>query len=163
MSRATSGDLLVGQTCSSMVTTTTQVILFVFTGLAFGFNPAGGIAGLLAGILVSCICALFAIGLGLLIGALVKTSGAAIGMSLTVVMIMAYFSGLFVPLEFMPPSLQQAAQIFPSYYANDAVKSLVARGASLLAPQILFDIAILGTFGGVIFLLGWLVFRRRYE
>ena len=78
-------------------------------------------------------------------------------------MIMAYFSGLFVPLGFLPACLQQAAQIFPSYYANDAVKSFVARGTSLLAPQVLFIIAVLGAFGGVILLLGWFVFRRRYE
>ncbi|HMF30119.1 MAG TPA: ABC transporter permease, partial [Candidatus Lokiarchaeia archaeon] len=67
------------------------------------------------------------------------------------------------PLDIMPPSLQQLAQVFPTYYANDAVKSLVARGASLLAPQVLMDIAIICVFSGVVYFIGWLVYRRKYE
>ena len=162
MSQATSGDILLGQTLGSMITAATQVILVVLTGMAFGFNPIGGIGGLLAALLVACLFALFAIGLGLLIGVLVKTEGAATGASLSVVMGIAYFSGLFIPLEIMPTSLQAVAAVFPSYYANDAVKSLVARGASLFAPQILLDIAIIGIFSGVLFLLGWLAYRRKF-
>lgn len=163
MSRATSADILLGETLGSMVTVVTQVILIVATSLAFGFNPVGGIVGLASGILVACLFAMFAIGLGLIIGALVKTEGAATGASLSVVMCVAFFSGLFIPLEIMPTSLKALATIFPSYYANDAVKSLIARGASLLAPQILLDIAILCIFAGVVFFLGWLAYRKKYE
>ncbi|HME56038.1 MAG TPA: ABC transporter permease [Candidatus Lokiarchaeia archaeon] len=162
MSRATSGDILLGQTFGSMVTAATQVVLLVATGMAFGFNPVGGIGGLASGILVACLFALFAIGLGLVIGVLVKTEGAATGASLSIVMCVAFFSGLFIPLEIMPTSLQAAATVFPSYYANDAVRSLVARGASLLAPQILLDIAIIFIFSGLVFILGWLAYRRKY-
>jgi len=163
MSKATSGDLLLGQTMGSMITSTTQVILVVGTGIALGFDPVGGIDGIAGGILVACLFALFAAGLGLIIGILVKTEGAATGASLTIVMIMAFFSGLFIPLEVMPSNLQVVAQLFPSYYANDAVKSLIARGASLFAPQVLLDIGVILIFSGIVFLAGWLAFRRKYD
>jgi len=163
MSQATSGDLLVGQTLGAMVTSVTQVVLIVLTGIALGFNPVGGVGGLAAATLVACLISLFFIGLGLIIGALVKTEGAATGASLSIVMIMAFFSGLFVPSEIMPETLQSVARIFPTYYANDAVKSLVARGASLLAPQVLLDIGIIATFSIIVYFLGWLVFQKVYR
>ncbi|HMF29831.1 MAG TPA: ABC transporter permease, partial [Candidatus Lokiarchaeia archaeon] len=50
MSRATSGDILVGETLGSFVTSATQVVLVVLTGMIFGFDPAGGLAGLAGGI-----------------------------------------------------------------------------------------------------------------
>ena len=153
MSSATSGDLLTGQSLGAMVTSATQVVLVVLTGVAFGFNPIGGAPGLIAGIFVAFIFALFAVGLGLIIGALVKTTGAATGVALTIVMVMAFFSG-FSSHSNPCPQLQQAAIIFPSYYANDAVKSLVARGASILAPQVLYDIGILCVFSVVVYLIG---------
>jgi ABC-2 type transport system permease protein len=135
----------------------------VGTGIALGFDPVGGIDGIAGGILVACLFALFAAGLGLIIGILAKTEGAATGASLTIVMIMAFFSGLFIPLEVMPSNLQVMAQLFPSYYANDAVKSLIARGAPLFAPQVLLDIGVILIFSGIVFLAGWLAFRRKYD
>jgi ABC-2 type transport system permease protein len=163
MSRATSGDILLGQTFGSFVTSGTQVVLVILTGLAFGLDPAGGLAGIAGGILVACLFSLFASGVGLTIGVVVKTRGAATSVSLTIVMILSFFSGLFIPLSIMPASLQDLAQVFPTYYANEAVASLVARGAPLWAPQVMLDIAIICAFSGVMYFIGWLLFRRKYE
>ncbi|MHA1340618.1 MAG: ABC transporter permease [Promethearchaeota archaeon] len=163
LSKTTSADILMGETSGAFVISSFQAILVVLTGILMGFQPLGGLYGLFFSVIIAILFSLFPIGLGILIGMKMKTAGSTTSVSLSILMILSYFSGLFIPLEIMPEALQAFAKILPPTYANDAIKSLIARGASVLAPQILMDILILVLAGILIYMIAWILFKKEYN
>ncbi|GAB4314128.1 MAG: ABC transporter permease [Promethearchaeota archaeon] len=163
LSQATAGDMLAGMTLGGLATAVLQLGLIVLVGVAMGFDPVGGATGMAGAVLASLTFALFPIGLGLIAGYLVRTEGAATGLTLTLIMTLSYFTGLFIPFEIMPEAMQSIGKLFPSYYANDAVKSLIARGAPITAPQVLIDFAVMGLIGAVVYVAGLLVYKRSFD
>ncbi|MHA1792093.1 MAG: ABC transporter permease [Promethearchaeota archaeon] len=121
--------------------------------ILLGFNPLGCIGSLFSVMFIGMLFSLFSIGLGILHGLKVKTEGASTVVTLTILMTFSYISGLFIPLEIMPKEMQTLAYFFPSFHANNAIFSVIARGASLLSGQVLVDMLFLLITGFIVYLV----------
>jgi ABC-2 type transport system permease protein len=61
--------------------------------------------------------------LGAVIGATVKSSNAAMGLSLLPMVVLAAFSGIFLPITMLPGWLQLVGQLFPLYWIGLGLRS----------------------------------------
>jgi ABC-2 type transport system permease protein len=134
-----------------------MVQLAVFVGLgvaAFGLTLTGSwwmsVPLLVAGTLSF-------MSLGLLAGAIAKTTEGAVNLANFFVLPMAFLSGSFFPLEGAPSWIQTVSQLLPLRHLNDAMLDVMVRGqgpASALVP-----IGILLAFTTVFTLLAARLFR----
>jgi ABC-2 type transport system permease protein len=95
--------------------------------------------------------------LGLLAGALSKTTEGAVNMANFFVLPMAFLSGSFFPLDAAPSWLQVVSQALPLRHLNDAMLDVMVRGQG--AASALLPMAILLGFATVITLVAAKLFR----
>ncbi len=132
-----------------------QLVIFVGLGVAaFGLTLTGSwwmsVPLLVAGTLSF-------MALGLLAGAIAKTTEGAVNMANFFVLPMAFLSGSFFPLEGAPGWIQTVSQLLPLRHLNDAMLDVMVRGqgpSSALVP-----IGILLAFTAVFTLLAARLFR----
>ncbi len=132
-----------------------QMAIFLGLGaLAFGLRLTGwwwmGVPLLVAGTL--CFMAL-----GLLAGAVARTTEGAVNMANFLVLPMAFLSGSFFPLDAAPQWLQAVSLALPLRHLNDGMLDVLVRGAgpsAVLAPM-----AILLGFAAVMTAVAVRVFR----
>jgi ABC-2 type transport system permease protein len=106
---------IVVQTCFMVVTLVLLVtVSVVFFGISFPRNPAAMVLSI-----VLCMAALFAI--GLTIAAVARTSGAARGLMAAALYPMMFFSGLYYPIQLMPPVIQTISNYTPLGAAVPAI------------------------------------------
>jgi len=111
-----------------------QVVFFIaiallpFFGLSLAASAAIAILPLFLGM-----SAFF--GIGLLIGATVRSAGAVTAVGNIVILPMAFLSGTFVPLAELPKWLQDVTYAFPLRYMLDSVDPLLG-GHAPLAPTV---------------------------
>ncbi|MGE4458550.1 ABC transporter permease [Stenotrophomonas acidaminiphila] len=75
--------------------------------------------------------------LGLLLGTLVKGQGAPAMVNL-LYLPMAFLSGLWFPLQMLPPLLRAQAPLWPSYHLNALAQSALGLGTGGAAPHVLW-------------------------
>ena len=95
--------------------------------------------------------------IGLLTGAVSKTSEGASGLANLIILPMAFLSGSFIPLDVAPTWLQTVSRIFPLRYLNEGMLDVMVRGepaVTALAPM-----AVLLAFAAVIGVLATWLFR----
>lgn len=69
--------------------------------------------------------ALVAIAMGFLASTIFRqNSGASNGLQVVVPLLMSFFSGIFVPLEFIPERIRQIGSFMPTYWYNDSIIAL---------------------------------------
>jgi len=93
------------------------------------------------------------VGFGLITASLVKSSGAATGLSF-VFILPQMLLGTFVPTS---PAV---APFVPSHYVTDALTSLFLRGVPLSSPVIMMDLLVVAVVGVVTGVVGVFVFHR---
>ncbi len=95
--------------------------------------------------------------IGLLVGAIAKTSEGGAGLANLITLPMAFLSGAFIPVEQAPSWLQAVAKVLPLGYLVDGLKDVMVRGegpASALVP-----IAVLVGFAIVLTAIATRLFR----
>ena len=100
------------------------------------FALAGGWAGYAA---VSCAVSLAALGYGLLVSVLAKTTEHAVVLGGGGIIIMAALGGVMVPVHIMPALMQQLSQLSPMGWGLSAFQKLLLNHYTLaqIAPQLL--------------------------
>jgi len=134
-----------------------QMLLLVGFGVLVMHVSWGRSPGALAVILVAT--ALAGGALGVALGAFVKTSGQANGLSIMLGMVMALLGGCWYPIELFPTFVQNAVKILPTTWAMQGMLDLVLRGQGMRA--ILPEAGVLLGFAALFFAVG--VWRFRYE
>jgi len=87
----------------------------------------------------------------------VVTSNSAPAMINLVAMPMAFCSGLWVPLPFLPHPIQQIAQALPAYHLSEMSQALAgATGHGSIASHV----QALASITSILIAGGWLVWRR---
>ncbi len=99
-----------------------------------------------------------ATGIGLLLSSLSQSEEQFQPMAMLVSLPTMFLSGVFFPIQTMPPLLQSIAQTLPVYYAADALRGIMIKGfaISVVLPDVAFlAIFAIATIGGSL-----LVFKR---
>ena len=121
-----------------------QAVIIVGVGAAFfGVEMSGS---LLLSALFIVLGALAFLALGYVLASFTKTEEAANGLTQVVQFPMMFLSGVFFPIDAMPPFLQSIARLIPLTYLADALRQVMVGGVAF---------ATLGVCAAV--LLGWLV------
>jgi ABC-2 type transport system permease protein len=95
--------------------------------------------------------------IGLLAGAVAKTTEGAVNMANFIVLPMAFLSGSFFPLEGAPGWLQGVSQVLPLRHLNDGMLDVMVRDQPWTAA--LVPMAVLAAFAVVVTLLAARLFR----
>jgi ABC-type multidrug transport system permease subunit len=162
-SRATSLDIIIGYLLSMSVIALAQTAILFAAAHAFGFRTEGNI---LIGVLVCLLTCLFAVGVGLLIGAFVGKPEPAANLGSLISLILGFFSGSFIlgienvikfgEINGVPLRL---VDFVPSFYATQAMKEALLYGKGL--GEVSFELAVLLGTSLFFLVLGTVVFQRR--
>jgi ABC-2 type transport system permease protein len=132
-----------------------QLVIFVGVGVAaFGLQLHGS-WWMSVPILVSGTLAFMA--LGLLAGALGRSTEGAVNMANFLVLAMAFLSGSFFPIDAMPGWLQGLSKVLPLRHLNDAMMDVMVRGEGPAAG--LLPILVLLAFAAVLTVIAARLFR----
>ncbi len=94
---------------------------------------------------------------GLLAGAVTKTTEGAVNMANFLVLPMAFLSGSFFPLDAAPAWLQGLSHVLPLFWLNEGMLDVMVRGEP--ASAALLPMLILATFATVLTLVSARLFR----
>ncbi|CAM3367907.1 ABC transporter permease [Nocardioides dubius] len=132
-----------------------QTAIFLGLGtLGFGLNLTGSWWMAVPLVVAGTLCFM---ALGLLAGALAKTTEGAVNLANLFVLPMAFLSGSFFPLDDAPGWLQVVSKAMPLRHLNDGMLDVMVRGEGPAAA--LVPIGILLAFAAVVCLLAAKLFR----
>jgi ABC-2 type transport system permease protein len=132
-----------------------QLVIFVGCAMAlFGLQLTGSWY-MAVPLVVAATLSFMAI--GLLTGAVAKTSDGASGLANLIILPMAFFSGTFLPLDVAPEWMRTVSLVLPLRYLNEGMLDVMVRGAGPGAA--LLPMAVLLAFAVVVGLLATRVFR----
>jgi ABC-2 type transport system permease protein len=95
-------------------------------GLIIGFRPEGGFVGVLLGVLLLLVFAFSLSWIFTILGLLLRTPNAVMGVSMMVLMPLTFASNIFVDPRTMPSGLQAFVDINPVSHLVTAVRGLMA-------------------------------------
>lgn len=151
--------VITGKIASKLIIETLMVFILLFTAyLLFDIKIFGGIIGWINVVVLLILGVLCFVGLGIMLSARVNSQEGYIRMAMPVSVPMMFICGVFYPIETMPWIFQKIAYLLPLTYLNDAMRSVMLRGASL--TDIWFEIAILLLFTAIFFIIGVKTFNR---
>jgi len=148
-----SSEVIVSQVIANLVTGAVQVGIVYLVSSLMGFRANATVLGIAYAMTIVLFLVLCNVGFGLITASLVKSSGAATGLSF-VFILPQMLLGTFVPAS---PAI---ARFVPSYYVTDALASLFLRGAPLSSPVIMTDLMVVAVVGVVVVSVGVAVFQR---
>lgn len=133
----------------------TQTAIFLGLGAAaFGLTLTGAWPMAVPLLLVGTLCFM---AIGLLAGAVAKTTEGAVNMANFLVLPMAFLSGSFFPLDGAPTWLQTISTLLPLRWLNDGMLDVMVRGEPWSAA--LVPMAVLAGFALVVTLVAAKLFR----
>lgn len=132
-----------------------QLAIFLGTGAAaFGLQLTGAWWMSVPLIVVGTLCFM---AIGLLAGALAKTTEGAVNLANFLVLPMAFLSGSFFPLDGAPTWLRRLSDLLPLKHLNEGMLDVMVRGEGAVAAVV--PLVILAGFAVVVTLLAARLFR----
>jgi ABC-2 type transport system permease protein len=98
--------------------------------------------------------------LGMFISTLSKTKTEANQLFFAFFIVIVLLSGIFIPIENMPPALQTLANILPLSHGDPMIRGIVTKGNSFLGPDFFSLLGLSIFLFAVSFIL---IYRTRYE
>jgi len=146
-------DFILGYSLPFIPVLIVSTLIYLGVGMALGLTIVGNL-GYVS--LIFFLIGLCAIGIGMIVGSLVKSESQA-GISWLFIVPMAMISGAWFTVDRMPSALKSVAGVLPFIHAIDASRS-VLNGSSFSA--IILDIYWLAGWAVVLFAVGIASFRR---
>jgi ABC-2 type transport system permease protein len=132
-----------------------QLAIFLLLGTSlFGLKLTGAWPASVPLLVVGTLCFM---AVGLLSGAVAKSTEGAVNMANFIVLPMSFLSGSFFPLDGAPSWLQAVAHVLPLWWLNDGMTDVMVRGESWTAA--LVPMAVLAGFALAVSGLAAKVFR----
>ena len=141
---------------ANMIIATIQGLIVLLVARLLGFEPLGGLAGLLLAALFLALLAISAVGLGLITASVSKDTGAAGGLSVIYIVPMMMFGAL---LAVFNETTRNIARFMPNYYVSDSL-SVIFHTGRLSDPVIWQNLLILAGISLVIVVAGMQIFKR---
>jgi ABC-2 type transport system permease protein len=117
---------IVGALLGDTVRYSVASIMCIGLGLIIGFRPEGGFVGVLLGVLLLLVFAFSLSWIFTILGLLLRTPNAVMGVSMMVLMPLTFASNIFVDPRTMPSGLQAFVDINPVSHLVTAVRGLMA-------------------------------------
>ena len=121
---------IVGALLGDTVRYTIASAITIGLGLALGFRPQGGVVGVLAAVALLLVFAFSLSWIFIILGLLMRTPNAVMGVSMLVLMPLTFASNIFVDPETMPSVLRAWVDINPVSHLVTAVRGLMGGTAS---------------------------------
>jgi len=144
------------QIIANMIIATFQGLIVLLVAWLLGFEPRGGLVGLLLACLFLALLAVSAVGLGLITAAVAKDTGAASGISTIFIVPMMMFGAL---LAVFNETTRTIARFTPNYYVSDSL-SIIFHQGKISDPVIWQNLLILVTISLVVVFAGIQLFKR---
>ena len=133
-----------------------QGLIVLLVARLLGFEPQGGVLGLLIAIIFLALLAVAAVGLGLITAAVAKESGAAAGLAALFIVPMMMFGTFLAVFSDMTRNI---ARFMPNYYLTDSL-SVIFHTGSVSDPVIWQNLLILAIIALVIVVIGIQLFKK---
>jgi len=117
---------IVGALLGDTVRYSIASVMTIGLGLILGFRPAGGVVGVVLGVLLLLVFAFSLSWIFTILGLLLRTPNAVMGVSMMVLMPLTFASNIFVDPATMPAALQRFVEINPVSHLVTAVRGLMA-------------------------------------
>ncbi|UCG24722.1 MAG: ABC transporter permease [Chloroflexota bacterium] len=143
-------------TVANVVIATVQALIVLLVARLLGFEPQGGVVGLLLATLFIALLAVTAVGLGLITAAVAKSSGAASGLAVIFIVPMMMFGSFLAVFD---DTTRTIARFTPNYYVTDSLMTIFHEG-SVTRPAIWQNLLILAAISLVVLVVGIQLFKR---
>ncbi|CAM3602390.1 ABC transporter permease [Isoptericola cucumis] len=117
---------IVGALLGDTVRYSIASVMCIGLGLILGFRPDGGVVGVLLGVLLLLVFAFSLSWIFTILGLLLRTPNAVMGVSMMVLMPLTFASNIFVDPSTMPAALQRFVDVNPVSHLVTAVRGLMA-------------------------------------
>jgi len=133
------------------------VVLFLLATQLFAAPFKGDLLFFAAVTLLYVICTT---SIGLVVSVLVETQVAAMVITFVITIIPSVlYSGVIIPIESLSQAAQVVAHMLPAMYYTDIIVGCFSKGVGL--SVLWFDVVVLAGYSAALFLLGYLMFRKR--
>ena len=119
------GTYLGSHIIANMLIATFQGLIVLLVARLLGYEPQGGLVGILLVAIFLAILAITAVGLGLITAAIAKDSGAASGLSVIYILPMMMFGAL---LAVFNETTRTIAKFTPNFYVTDSLSLILHEG-----------------------------------
>lgn len=133
-----------------------QALIVLLVARLVGFEPKGGLAGLLLACLFLALLAVTAVGLGLMTAAVSKSNGVASGIAVIYITPMMMFGAL---LAVFNEATRNIARFIPNYYVSDSL-SIIFHTGRVSDPAIWQNLLILTIISAALVVAGIQLFKR---
>ena len=155
LSPVSTGTLVGARVSVTVAIALAQMAIFLGLGAAaFGLRLTGAWAVSVPLLVVGTLCFM---AIGLLAGAVAKTTEGAVNMANFIVLPMSFLSGSFFPLDAAPGWLQALAHVLPLWWLNEGMLDVMVRGEAATAA--LLPMAVLAAFAVVVTAVAAKLFR----
>jgi len=121
---ASETDLLIGKTISGIIVLGLSALVAIIL-----WKPLNVAHWLVPPLLI--MAALISIGIGIILSMFTKTSHGASSLSVILGLMLAFTTGIWFPIEWLPLWMRFLAKIFPVTWAIDAIRSIIVFNAPL--------------------------------
>jgi ABC-type multidrug transport system permease subunit len=150
------GTYLGSHIIANMIIATLQGLIVLLVARLLGFEPQGGVVGLLLAIVFLALLAVTAVGLGLITAAVSKDANAAGGLSVIFILPMMMFGAL---LPVFNETTRTIAKFTPNFYVSDSL-SLIFHEGKVSDPAVWQNLLTLAIFSVAAVYLGIKLFSR---
>jgi len=148
--------VILGKTIAQMARGILQgVLILALSMILFGVTIHGNILLVFALLLLGVFSF---VGLGVVLTSFAKDQETAVMMMTTIMFPMMFLSGVFFPIEQMPPFMQGISKLLPLTYVADSLRKVMVLGADI--PAIAPELSILIVFGIIMTVIAVPVFKR---
>jgi ABC-2 type transport system permease protein len=148
--------VILGKTIAQMARGILQgILILALSMILFGVTIHGNILLVFALLLLGVFSF---VGLGVVLTSFAKDQETAVMMMTTIMFPMMFLSGVFFPIEQMPPFMQGISKVLPLTYVADSLRKVMVLGADI--PAIAPELSILIVFGIIMTVIAVPVFKR---
>ena len=141
---------------ANMIIATLQGLIVLLVARLLGFDPQGGLVGLLLAVVFLALLAVTAVGFGLITAAVSKDANAAGGLSVIFILPMMMFGAL---LAVFNETTRTIAKFTPNFYVSDSL-SLIFHEGKVSDPAVWQNLLTLAIFSVVVVYLGIKLFSK---
>jgi len=120
---------LAGPALADVIRYTIAATLTILVGLAMGYRPGGGVAGILGGWALTIFAAWSLAWIFTWLGTVARSAQAVQGISLMIMFPLTFLSNAFVPAESLPGWLEAFVKVNPVSHVVTACRDLINEGA----------------------------------